>query len=180
MHLIGRTLILGSFAFLACACGGDDDGGGGGMPVDAAVTIDAPETPSPITSGLGKSCTSAQDCANNGTATGCLAAPNMPGFCTQVCVNSGSFMTDNNAQIVPTSIIPPENTWDNASCAASYSGTVGAGVCGFIFGINPADQPLMKNKTYTFQVACAIACGPANECPSGFTCNTDLGICDLP
>jgi hypothetical protein len=177
-----NRLVLSSIllfvGFAVPACGGGDDGDGTGTidaPIDSAGGgIDAAVDAAAGLMGLGQPCVVAMqgaDCPT--TANGCLsfAQGATMGICTKICVNSATFMT--NAQSQPGPLTPDPAT-QNAMCTAIYTGTVGTAVCAVPVNRMPAGA-LGPNMTYTVAVTCGIQCGSGNACPSGLTCNAQLG-----
>ncbi|MDQ3367942.1 MAG: hypothetical protein M3680_21160 [Myxococcota bacterium] len=175
MRTLGLLVILASFAVTGCS----DDGGSTPTP-DAAIVVDAsPDAPAAL-AGLGQTCVLSMmgaDCPTN--APGCLGPFVMGGtvgICTNVCVSDGTFRT--NAQSVPENVMPSDLTSQNAMCAGIYTGGAsGTAACNIIFGRMPTGA-LMANTNYTFQMACGIACGTGNTCPSSLTCNTTSMRCE--
>lgn len=176
MRLFLSVTILSA---LVVGCGGGKGGGGGG---DDDVVIDAPDVPPPpdapaALSGLGQVCQVAMqgaDCPT--TAPGCLQfdAAATTGICTNVCQMANSFMTD--AQSQPKNL--PSGMANDGVCAGIYTGgTEGVPKCDIIVNLNPADNPLKPNKTYTFDYVCGIDCGAGNTCPGGLTCDTTQMTC---
>ena len=186
-RLLRVTLVVGVASFgTIFACGGNGNGGGGGgMPDAAGMHPDAPGSggsdaggsASGLT-GLGHACGSAADCAGQGSANGCLTygAGAAKGICTELCLGSGSFMTNGSGQ---PGAETPNPTMNNATCAAIYSGSAGTASCSAIVNLMPApvNNQLAPNTTYTFAAACEIACGTGNTCPAGLTCNTQTMVC---
>ena len=99
----------------------------------------------------------------------------LTGFCSATCVDSGTFMTD--AQANPQNVTPPLRSGD-AVCQALYSGSIGTAACIATFDVMPP-LPLQANTAYTFRAGCVIQCGAANECPEGLTCNS-RHFCEAP
>jgi len=182
-----RTSLFVSCLVVAAACGGGGSSSDDNK-VDASVTPDAapPDAPPAAITGLGKSCVVAMqgaDCPAN--ANGCLGPfvqGGTTGFCTVVCVNNGTFMTNGATPPAPTNVMPADLTQQNATCAGIYAGpAVGTPSCspgqgGVLFGRAPAGD-LQPNTNYTFKLACGIGCGPNNTCPGTLTCNTSLNVC---
>jgi hypothetical protein len=161
MRAISLSLMVGLLA-----CGGGDD-----TPPDAA--IDAPTA----LMGLGELCNPmAVACSTPAETPACLGS-GTTGFCTNLCADTASFMTDAMANPVVTSFMPDPSTLD-AQCAAIYHGTVGTGICGFPYNRMPTGA-LQPNTTYSLQWICAIQCGANNTCPTGLTCNAQVQLCLL-
>lgn len=167
-RLSAFSFALAALALTAC---GDD---GGSTRPDAKIFLDAPiDGPAALT-GLGQRCSASADCP--ASAPSCLTGGAF-GYCTKACVNQASLMTDAQSMIVEASVTPPFAQWDDSICEAVYTGTAGSGSCEVIANLTPA-PPLAPNTTYSFLVACGIACGANNECPTGFTCDTQFGSCE--
>jgi hypothetical protein len=165
-----RSIPAAVFVLLIVGCGG-----GGDSKPDAFVFLDAPAA----LTGLGQRCGAGMPMCP-ATAPGCLGPVGGAGFCTNLCggttidmmgKGSGTFMTDAASMVVAASVMPPVAQWLDAPCQMIYSGGVGAASCSSVINRAPAGN-FTPNTTYTFAVACEIACGAANECPTGFTCDT--------
>ncbi|MEO8703381.1 MAG: hypothetical protein ABI867_25260 [Kofleriaceae bacterium] len=165
---IRPSMMFFAVVLFAVACGGggrsgDDDDD----DVDAAVDGSGGGT----LTGLGQKCVVAMqgaDCPAN--APGCLSGPGAAnGICTNVCVNSASFMTNAQAQI---GTITPDPAASNGTCTGIFTGTVGTAACTTLVNIAPADNPLVANKAYTALVVCDIICGAGGTCDTGLTCDT--------
>jgi hypothetical protein len=170
-------VLVAAFA-IGCGGGGSSDKPDAPKPIDAA-----PDAPAMLTN-LGKPCVLAMNGADcTGTANGCLGPFVMGGtmgFCTAVCVNNGTFMTNNANPPQPTNIQPADLTAQNAQCVGLYQGpAIGTPSCtpgsgGILFNRMPTGA-LQPNTNYTYQVACGIGCGTGGACPAPLTCNTAAG-----
>ncbi len=177
MRLAGVLFLSLAFTGLA-GCGGDDGDDGGGQvdaPETDAPSVDAAIDAAPLM-GLGQLCQPSMqgaDCPQN--APGCLtfAAGATMGICTNICVQSATFMT--NAQSQPGPLTPDPST-QNAVCTGIYTGSVGTAACSVPVNQQPAGA-LQPNTNYTVAVVCGIQCGAGNACPTGLTCNTQLNTC---
>jgi hypothetical protein len=171
--LVTSIVLAAGASTLTLACGGDDDSGG--MP-DARVFLDAaPDAPPAGLSGLGQSCSQENPCPTNAPVCIQLGLPGggtTNAFCTAICLENGTGMTNAQGQFAAGSITPAPN---DAPCAAAFTGTVGTPACAVITSTTPMHNPLMANTQYT-QIAagCAIVCGAGNACPNGTTCTGGL------
>jgi hypothetical protein len=162
-----------SFVFAAAvalvACGGDD---GGSTPADTM-----PDTPMAVM-GIGKRCgMGGGQCDAN--APICLSLmQGGPGFCSALCLDNGAGTTNAMAAFPQGSLTPAPNP---QLCTAAFSAPAGMAVCGTVIETVPAHNPLMANTAYTgVDIACLIACGAGNACPTGLTCDTARGNLCLP
>jgi len=167
-----------SLGLLACGGGDDDDDGDGSGTTDAAVDGASSPDASPdaaTLTGLGQACVPAMQGADcPASAPGCLSSQGAAtGFCTKLCVQTVTFMTD--AQNQPGPFTPDPATQD-AMCTAIFTGAVGTAECSVPVNITPA-LPLQPNTNYTASFACGIACGAGNACPGSLTCNTQIMQC---
>lgn len=156
---------------LAMGCGGDDDSG---TPPDASV--DAPPDAPPPLMGLGQSCNAMGDGTDCPQGSGCLSFQGSTGgMCSPICVTNGSFMTDSNKMIIPSSLMPADASANDGTCSAAYTGTVGTPACHLAGMVNRMPTgALAADTSYTYLIACMIKCGASNECPSGFTCDSSV------
>lgn len=170
-----RSILFASMIFAMSACGDD----GGSPAIDAGGSDGGgSDGGGGALTGLGQKCVVAMmgaDCPMN--APGCLSYTQgaTMGICTNLCVMDGTFMTDAQSQVVPASFNPNPTTRDSV-CAGIYTGDAkGVPSCSALTARTPAGA-LMASTTYTFSMACEIACGTGNTCPGGLTCNTDPNI----
>jgi len=170
-----RSLLVISSALLFAACGG----GGSTNPTPDAPNNTVHDAPSvtpdspPAAAGLGSKCGTGQPtCPAMLTCLMFQGAQN--GFCSGVCHMGATFMTDAQGNIASTTVVPA----DNAQCQSIFTGSQGTPVCGVQVNTSPTPTtPIQKSTTFTFDAYCAVACGTANACPTGMTCDTQKKLC---
>lgn len=167
---LSRLFVMSLFVGAALTACGDD--GGTSTPDAPIVVIDAaPDAPAALT-GVGQKCgTGLPACPAN--ASQCVGFQGTTQWCTPLCLENGSGTTNAQGQLTATTPAP-----NNGACTGAFTGTAGMAVCGVILAITPMDNPLVANKAYTgISLACVVACGASNACPTGMTCNTTQMIC---
>ena len=168
-----RTFQFLSIILALGACGDD----GGGTTVDAMPMIDAaPDAPA-ATVGLGQICGQGMPACPT-QAPACLTAMgDTVGFCSALCADNAMGMTDAQGDLPLANVTPAPN---QGACTAAFSASVGTPACALILGgYQPPHNPMMANMPYTMiDLACAIACGAGNTCPTGLTCQ--MGGCFPP
>jgi hypothetical protein len=156
------TVLFFVLAALALvACGGE----GGSTRPDAQVFMDAAiDAPPPGVTGLGQKCGAGLPAcpANASECFGLAGVSNQNMYCSPKCVTAGTATGGANNQL--TNVQPAPNS---ATCAASYSGGIGQGVCGVVLAFTPMDAQIVNGKAYTgVDFGCAILCGAGNTCPA--------------
>jgi hypothetical protein len=188
MHF-GRTRLayvaIAAFAIAAVACSSASDpkpgsgtGTGTGSQADAAppqADAGTPDAP-PNASALGTICSQTMACP--AAAPSCLiqSAGATKGFCSLTCA-SGVKGTASAQGGLPG---PTDQAGADAKCAAQFSGTqlthCAVVLTGTVMPALGAGGP-KPGTMYTYDMACAIACGANNSCPTGLTCNAQFQVC---